>query len=62
MSFLFYIQSGDLRDPKVEVIEEIKVGDDEDGVMKEEHTIPHHHQVDEEQLLVVMIYTQTCFL
>ncbi|XP_077346193.1 uncharacterized protein LOC143989797 isoform X2 [Lithobates pipiens] len=46
-------QSGNLRDPKVEVKEEIKEEDDEDGVMEEseylkEHkdlyTIPHHHQ------------------
>ncbi|XP_077322175.1 uncharacterized protein LOC143955926 [Lithobates pipiens] len=37
MSFLFYIQSGNLRDPKVEVKEEIKEEDDEDGVMGEEH-------------------------
>ena len=58
MNVLFYIQSGNLRDPKVEVKEEIKEEDDEDGVMEEEHTIPHHHQLDEEQLLVVMIYTQ----
>ncbi|XP_077346272.1 uncharacterized protein LOC143989869 [Lithobates pipiens] len=44
-------QSGNLRDSKVEVKEEIKEEDDEDGVMEEslkEHkdlcTIPHHHQ------------------
>ncbi|XP_077322165.1 uncharacterized protein LOC143955917 [Lithobates pipiens] len=37
MSFLLYIQSGNLRDPKVEVKEEIKEEDDEDGVMEEEH-------------------------
>ncbi|XP_077322115.1 uncharacterized protein LOC143955870 [Lithobates pipiens] len=30
-------QSGNLRDPKVEVKEEIKEEDDEDGVMEEEH-------------------------
>ncbi|PIO11749.1 hypothetical protein AB205_0209030 [Aquarana catesbeiana] len=80
-------QSGSLRDPKVEVKEEIKEEDDEDGVMveleylkvyknlyqdtmeeslsyrnppercphplysrdftQEDHTIPHHHQVDD---------------
>ncbi|XP_073453846.1 uncharacterized protein [Aquarana catesbeiana] len=37
MSFLFYIQSGNLRDPKVEVKEEIKEQDDEDGVMEDIH-------------------------
>ncbi|XP_077322170.1 uncharacterized protein LOC143955920 [Lithobates pipiens] len=37
MSFLLYIQSGNLRDPKVEVKEEIKEEDDEDGGMEEEH-------------------------
>ncbi|XP_077346009.1 uncharacterized protein LOC143989634 isoform X4 [Lithobates pipiens] len=36
MSFLLYIQSGNLRDSKVEVKEEIKEEDDEDGVMEEE--------------------------
>ncbi|XP_077322136.1 uncharacterized protein LOC143955889 [Lithobates pipiens] len=40
MSFLLYIQSGNLRDPKVEVKEEIKEEDDEDGVMEESE----HHQ------------------
>ncbi|XP_077322092.1 uncharacterized protein LOC143955848 isoform X2 [Lithobates pipiens] len=30
-------QSGNLRDPKVEIKEEIKEEDDEDGVMEEEH-------------------------
>ena len=36
MSFLLYIQSGNLRDSKVEVKEEIKEEeDDEDGVMEE---------------------------
>ncbi|XP_077322173.1 uncharacterized protein LOC143955924 [Lithobates pipiens] len=35
MSFLLYIQSGNLRDPKVEVKEEIKEEDDEDGGMEE---------------------------
>ncbi|XP_073450804.1 uncharacterized protein [Aquarana catesbeiana] len=34
MSFLLYIQSGNLRDPEVEVKEEIKEEDDEDGVME----------------------------
>ncbi|XP_077321539.1 uncharacterized protein LOC143955345 [Lithobates pipiens] len=37
MSFLLYIQSGNLRGPKVEVKEEIKEEDDEDGGMEEEH-------------------------
>ncbi|XP_077322199.1 uncharacterized protein LOC143955946 [Lithobates pipiens] len=40
MSFLLYIQSGNLRDPKVEVKEEIKEEDDEDGGMEE----TEHHQ------------------
>ncbi|XP_077321550.1 uncharacterized protein LOC143955360 [Lithobates pipiens] len=35
MSFLLYIQSGNLRDPKVEIKEEIKEKDDEDGAMKQ---------------------------
>ena len=43
MSFLFYIQSGNLRDPKVEVKEEIKEEDDEDGVM-EESEFPKGHK------------------
>ncbi|XP_077322160.1 uncharacterized protein LOC143955911 [Lithobates pipiens] len=29
---------------------------------QEGHTIPHHHQVDEEQSLIVMIYIQACLL
>ncbi|PIO09274.1 hypothetical protein AB205_0092000, partial [Aquarana catesbeiana] len=37
MSFLLYIQSGNLRDPKFEVKEEIKEEDDEDGVMEKIH-------------------------
>ena len=98
MNVLLYIQSGNLGDGNIDVKEEIKEEDDEDGVMEESeflkehkdlyqdtmvesssyrnppercprplysrdstqegHTIPHHHQVDEEQLFVVLIYTQ----
>ncbi|PIO24263.1 hypothetical protein AB205_0126370, partial [Aquarana catesbeiana] len=42
MSFLFYIQSGNLRDSKVEVKEEIKEEDDEDGVMEESEFLKEH--------------------
>ncbi|XP_077322259.1 uncharacterized protein LOC143956004 [Lithobates pipiens] len=47
MSFLLYIQSGNLRDPKVEVKEEIKEEDDEDGVMEEEHKDLYQNTMEE---------------
>ncbi|PIO24526.1 hypothetical protein AB205_0115500, partial [Aquarana catesbeiana] len=43
MSFLLYIQSGNLRDSTVEIKEEIKEEDDEDGVM-EESEFPKGHK------------------
>ncbi|XP_077322305.1 uncharacterized protein LOC143956049 [Lithobates pipiens] len=58
MSFLLYIQSGNLRDPKVEVKEEIKEEDEESPSYRnppercprplystqEDHTIPHSYK------------------
>ncbi|CAI9553633.1 unnamed protein product [Staurois parvus] len=42
MAFLLYIQSGNLRDPKVEVKEEIKEEEDEDGGMEESELLKEH--------------------
>ncbi|XP_077322258.1 uncharacterized protein LOC143956003 [Lithobates pipiens] len=47
MSFLLYIQSGNLRDAKVEIKEEIKEEDDEDGVMEEIHKYLYQDTMEE---------------